>query len=167
MCIPALLAAFCAMPMQTGDLAVAPRGFIGFCIEHQEDCGRRSSPVTVELTDDRLSELRNVQWNVNHTLAPVSRIERWDYPADRKGDCNRYALEKRRELIALGWPAEALLLTVAIVRGEGHLVLTVTTSQGDLVLDNLQRGVVDWRALPYRFVERRSASNAAEWVGIL
>jgi len=43
---------------------------------------------------------------------------------ERYGDCNNYALEKRRELIALGWPRAALLLAAAVTEtGEGHLVL--------------------------------------------
>ena len=76
-------------------------------------------------------------------------------------------LEKRRELMALGWPRQALLLTTALTeRGEGHMVLVVRTSGGDLVLDNRVRWVVDWRDLPYQWLSRQSAANPALWVAI-
>jgi len=42
-------------------------------------------------------------------------VERWSYPDDGYGDCEDYALLKRRMLIEAGWPREALLLT--LVRG--------------------------------------------------
>jgi predicted transglutaminase-like cysteine proteinase len=161
------LRADASAPMQTGELAVAPRGFIGFCLDHRDECGPTAESV-VSLTYERSRELDFIQARVNSLIRPrPDQLHRWDYPTDGYGDCNRYAIEKRRELIALGWPRSALLLTVAITQsGEGHLVLSVRTDQGDLVLDNLQRLVSDWRDMSYRFVERQSATNGAAWVRI-
>ena len=36
----------------------------------------------------------------------------WTLPTDGKGDCEDYALLKRHELIRLGWPSSALLMTI-------------------------------------------------------
>ena len=64
-------------------------------------------------------------------------VDRWNYPDDGYGDCEDYVLLKRRLLIQLGWPREALLVTVVLDNeDEGHAVLTVTTDKGDYVLDN-------------------------------
>ena len=64
-------------------------------------------------------------------------VERWNYPDDGYGDCEDYALLKRRMLIEAGWPREALLMTVVRdKRGDGHAVLTVKTDKGEFILDN-------------------------------
>jgi predicted transglutaminase-like cysteine proteinase len=79
----------------------------------------------------------------------------------------RVAIETTISLIALGWPRTALLLAAAMTEGgEGHLVLVVATSKGDLVLDNRQRHVVDWHELPYQWLSRQSQLDSAVWVSI-
>jgi predicted transglutaminase-like cysteine proteinase len=76
-------------------------------------------------------------------------------------------LLKRRSLIAAGFPRAALLITVVKQEnGEGHSVLTVKTSLGDYVLDNLTDRVKPWSATPYRFVKRQSQENQNVWVAI-
>lgn len=156
--------------MATGAAAVPPRGFIGFCLRYRTDClATSSSAVRVELTQERRGQLEEIQEKINRQIRPSSNPQPiWDYPVAGYGDCNNYAIAKRAELIAFGWPREALLLTAAITpRGEGHLVLVAVTKDGDLVLDNLQRRVVDWRTLPYRWLERQSEYEAAAWVSIV
>ena len=94
-------------------------------------------------------------------------VERWSYPDDGYGDCEDYALLKRRILIEAGWPREALLLTlVRGADGEGHTVLTVTTDKGDYVLDNQNENVVAWTETGYRFVKRQSQSDPNVWVSL-
>ncbi|NKF32321.1 transglutaminase-like cysteine peptidase, partial [Pseudomonas sp. BGM005] len=50
--------------------------------------------------------------------------------------------------------------------GEGHAVLTLRTSEGDFVLDNLATDVKPWFATPYSFVKRQSSYTAGRWVTI-
>jgi predicted transglutaminase-like cysteine proteinase len=50
--------------------------------------------------------------------------------------------------------------------GEGHAVLTLRTTEGDYVLDNLSRSVKRWRDTPYAFVKRQSSDNPQRWVSI-
>jgi predicted transglutaminase-like cysteine proteinase len=70
--------------------------------------------------------------------------DRWEADV-AAGDCEDYALTKRRKLIALGWSARALRIAVARTASvEGHAVLVVATSQGDLVLDNCTMAVRGW-----------------------
>jgi predicted transglutaminase-like cysteine proteinase len=93
-------------------------------------------------------------------------VERWSYPDDGYGDCEDYALLKRRMLIESGWPREALLLTVVRGEGEGHAVLTVTTDKGDYVLDNLNSDVLLWSNTGYRFIKRQSQYDPNVWVSL-
>lgn len=88
------------------------------------------------------------------------------YPNGR-GDCEDFALEKRRRLMQKGFSAGDLLMTV--VRkpdGEGHAVLTVRTAQGDFILDNLDGGVKLWTQTPYRFLKRQATNHSGHWVTI-
>ena len=93
-------------------------------------------------------------------------LEFWSLPRviDGKmyGDCEDYALEKRRRLIAAGVPAEALSMAVAVTaRGESHAVLVVSFESGDWVLDNLTPWATPWEDLNYRWVQRQVAGSAA------
>ncbi|MGO8918394.1 MAG: transglutaminase-like cysteine peptidase [Stellaceae bacterium] len=156
--------------MVTSTPAVPPAGFVDFCARHLQDCiGSSPLPVIVDLDARRGQELEAVQADINRTIRPREiPAGVWEYPMDGTGDCNQYALAKQRALIALGWPREALLLTVAITeQGEGHLLLIVRTSAGDLALDNRAIGVVDWTRLPYRWIERQSQQRPTDWVTIL
>ena len=104
---------------------------------------------------------------VNIAIRPkpdASALRDWKLDVDA-GDCNAFAVQKRHELIRRGWPAAALALTVAKTRsGEGHLVVTVRTDQGDLVLDNLRSNIVSWRRTGYDWIVRQSERNPQYWV---
>jgi predicted transglutaminase-like cysteine proteinase len=150
--------------------AIPPAGLIGFCVKYLSECKTvaDSGSVVVALDGRRRQELEMVQAKVNAAIEPRDIPGNvWSYPVDGTGECNQYALEKRRELIALGWPREALLLTAALTEGgEGHLVLVARTSAGDLVLDNRLAPVVDWRYLPYHWLTQQTPQSLAEWVSI-
>lgn len=157
------------MPMALGAPTVPPAGLIGFCLKYLAECERPARGAAVVALDSRhLDQLENVQARVNAAIEPRPVPgDVWDYPIDGSGECNEYALEKRRELIALGWPRAALLLTAALTeRGEGHLVLVARTSGGDLVLDNRTAPVVDWSYLPYHWISQQSAASLAQWVSL-
>ena len=78
------------------------------------------------------------------------------------------ALAKRKALIANGWNASTLLMTVVREsNGNGHAVLMVRTDRGDLVLDNQNGKVLLWNETPYQFLKRQSQANAGQWVDIL
>ncbi|MGO8918837.1 MAG: transglutaminase-like cysteine peptidase [Stellaceae bacterium] len=159
-----------AAAMATGAPAIPPAGFIGFCAKYLQECtGSSGAADVVQLSAARQRELDGVQAEINRSIRPrEDPAHVWDYPVDGTGDCNKFALAKRRALIALGWPRDALLLTAALTeQGEGHLVLVARTSAGDLVLDNRLAPVVDWTRLPYRWLSRQSERRPTEWLSIL
>src|SRR5882672_6461542 len=164
----------CATPpgateMPIGVATLPPIGAVLFCAAHAGECADKTRATTrVELTVQRLQQLREVQSEVNRRIDPSATAEiAWHYAANGKGTCVQYAMEKRRQLITLGWPASALQLAAVTTRqGEGHLVLVAETTQGELVLDNLRRDVTPWQVLPYRWISRQQGASLAQWVSI-
>ncbi|WP_026622106.1 putative transglutaminase-like cysteine proteinase [Ensifer sp. WSM1721] len=159
--------------MQTGAVTSQPIGHYEFCQKYRGECRVRSnSTVPPRVTAGGWAAIRQVNAAVNRQIAPVTdlqlhgRDEVWSYPG-AQGDCEDFALEKRKRLMQKGFSASNLLMTV--VRkpdGEGHAVLTVRTAQGDFILDNLDSGVKLWTHTPYRFLKRQAASNSGRWVTI-
>lgn len=149
-----------------------PVGHYVFCKSHAGECGTLTGPATEILTEKLWAELQETNNAVNASVAPVTdedlyRVaEYWTYP-DGAGDCEDYVLEKRRELIAKGWPASTLLMTVVRKQdGEGHAVLLVRTDRGDLALDNLDGEIHLWNETPYTYLKRQSQTDASRWVGL-
>ncbi|ADG12407.1 cysteine protease [Caulobacter segnis] len=120
---------------------------------------------------EQLKLLNQVNQLVNREVKKASDLdlygqpEYWSLPrlVDGKlyGDCEDYALEKRRQLIAAGVPQSALSLAVAFTaRGESHAVLMISLKSGDWVLDNLTPWATPWEDLNYRWVERQVPGTA-------
>lgn len=149
-----------------------PVGHYEFCKSHAGECRTLTGPSTEILTEKLWAELQETNNAVNASVAPVTdedlyRVaEYWTYP-NGAGDCEDYVLEKRRELIAKGWPASTLLMTVVRKQdGEGHAVLLVRTDRGDLALDNLDGEIHLWNETPYTYLKRQSQTDASRWVGL-
>jgi predicted transglutaminase-like cysteine proteinase len=159
--------------MQTGSATSQPIGHFEFCQKNRSECGVRSrAGAAPRVTASGWAVIRQVNAAVNREISPVTdqellgRDEVWAYPKGR-GDCEDFALEKRRRLMQRGFAAGNLLMTV--VRkpdGEGHAVLTVRTAQGDFILDNLESSVKLWTKTPYRFLKRQASNNSGRWVTI-
>lgn len=120
---------------------------------------------------DQMKLLNQVNQAVNREVKKASDLdlygmpEYWSLPRviDGKmyGDCEDYALEKRRRLIAAGVPESALSLAVAVTaRGESHAVLMISLKGGDMVLDNLTPWATPWEDLNYRWVQRQVPGTA-------
>lgn len=150
-----------------------PVGYLQFCRGYASDCqdaGERS-PAR-ELTASAWRELVEVNDGINSAIAPITDAELfgvaeyWTYPANQ-GDCEDYVLLKRKTLIERGWPANSVLITVVRDQyGDGHAVLTVVTSAGDLVLDNQDAEIRFWSETPYRYLKRQSRTDATKWVSL-
>ena len=157
-----------------GGVTSPPIGWTEFCIEYAPECDTAPSvPRDVVLSTRALLELKRINVAVNSTIKPMTDmdhwgvVERWNYPDDGYGDCEDYALQKRKVLMQAGWPREALLMTVVRDHnGNGHAVLTVKTDSGEYILDNQTNDVLSWADTGYRFVKRQSQSNPNVWVSL-
>ena len=134
---------------------------------------RASAPRDIVLTSKTWDDLVKVNNWVNETIKPVTDmehwgvVERWNLGEDGYGDCEDYALLKRKMLVQAGWPREALLMTVVRdKKGEGHAVLTVKTNRGEFILDNQEAEVLAWNKTGYKFVKRQSQADQNTWVAL-
>jgi predicted transglutaminase-like cysteine proteinase len=122
----------------------------------------------IALTPERMSELRQINSHVNSTIVEVSDMEQygredvWTLPKSGKGDCEDFALLKRKLLLQRGWPASALSISVGTTSlGEPHAVLVVSTASGELVLDNLTSSILAPAQTGHAFHSRQSGRG---WV---
>ncbi len=157
-----------------GPDAASPMGWVDFCRRNAEECDSQIlTPRDIHLTAANFKTLNRVNSFVNRTIEPVSDLDhwgvldRWDLPYDGKGDCEDFALLKRKILIGQGFPRQALLLTVVKdEHGDGHAVLTVKTDRGEYLLDNMVSQIRPWDRSHYVFVKRQSQSEQNVWVQI-
>lgn len=173
--LPASLSLGATVPnaMATGGLTSQPIGHYEFCKAHPAECAFRIRDTAPAHVTDRLwQDIVAINTAVNKAVKPMNDIdvygrdEVWAYPRG-KGDCEDYALEKRRELNAAGLSLADLLITVVKKPdGEGHAVLTVRTDEGDFILDNLNNAVRLWEETGYRFLKRQAIDSPGRWVSI-
>jgi predicted transglutaminase-like cysteine proteinase len=157
-----------------GKVTSVPYGWVDFCQRYRGECDAGELvPADINLSSKAIKEIERVNQWVNSNIKPVSDMEhwgvvdQWDYPSDGKGDCEDYALLKRKLLIEEGLPRQALLMTVVKdLNNEGHAVLTIKTNKGEFVLDNMRDDVRPWTQTGYRFVKRQSQADQNVWVSI-
>jgi predicted transglutaminase-like cysteine proteinase len=164
-----------AQPMEIGDPVMSPIGHFEFCKKWRDECARIAEPSGPEaLSEAAWAAVRQINDRINSEIIPKTDLELfgkdelWTFP-EIAGDCEDYALLKRRILIEeQGFSPSNVLLTVVKRRnGEGHAILTLRTTEGDFVLDNLHPAVRPWDAAKgYKFIKRQSSENAAAWVSI-
>ena len=178
--------------MESGDPTPAPSGFDDMCRRSVAVClgalypgqsvvinvSTQAKPVV--LTPEALALLQKVNQDVNTRIHSVSDKvahgveELWIDPLAPRlmdasftapGDCEDFAIAKRDELRASGWPADAMFLAVGYHRRAGlHVALIVRTTQGDLVLDSRSPWIRSWNDTPYIWTKRQLAGNSTAWV---
>ncbi|TIL54536.1 transglutaminase-like cysteine peptidase [Mesorhizobium sp.] len=160
--------------MHTGSRTTQPVGHYEFCQKIPQECNQRTpKQAPIELTRKLWARIVSINNSVNSRIAPRTDMELWgkeevwSYSNSEFGDCEDYALEKRRALMNIGVPAGDLLMTVARQpNGDGHAVLTVRTSLGEFILDNLETRVLSWTNTDYTYLKRQSSQNSGAWVTI-
>jgi predicted transglutaminase-like cysteine proteinase len=153
---------------------VGPYAGAVFCQANPGECAAkrtRWSRLEVALNEKRFAQLQTVNQKINSAIRPENDSQapggdKWSL-APAAGDCEDYAITKRHELAALGWPSNALRLAVAYTAfGEGHMVLVVKTNSGDLVLDNRVNSIRRWDKTGLKWVMVQSASDPKKWMSV-
>jgi predicted transglutaminase-like cysteine proteinase len=170
-------AALSVLPLRStfesvGPQTTTPYGWADFCRRYAGECNEPPlAAADVELTADKWKQIEQINRTVNDAIDPTSDmdhwglVDQWDYPMDAKGDCEDYALLKRKMLISAGFPRQAILMTVVHdLQGEGHAILTVKTDRGDFILDNMTSEIVPWSTTGYRYVKRQSQEDPNVWL---
>ena len=157
------------------DTVMGPFAYTHFCMRYADDCRihgfsfRRPKPVA--MTKARWRDLMEINRSTNAAIAPKRYVNDTSFDtwrvAPRTGDCNDYAVTKRHELLARGWPSRALLLAEVVTPwGEHHLVLLVRTEERDFVLDNLNANIRIWSKTGYRWCRVQSPTVPELWATI-
>ncbi|MFK3689651.1 transglutaminase-like cysteine peptidase [Agrobacterium tumefaciens] len=159
--------------MVTGGITSQPIGHYEFCQKYADECNIRSKVTPPpRVTDYGWNVIREVNTTVNTTIVAMTDMEIygkdevWEYPTTA-GDCEDFVLLKRKKLVERGFSVADLLITV--VRkpdGEGHAVLTLRTTDGDYILDNLTNDVKLWTDTNYTYLKRQASFNTGRWVSI-
>ena len=153
---------------------LSPMAYMMFCVKYPRECQVRKIAFRgrkLEMTPERWADLLAVNLSVNREILPEANTlglagEKW-LISPASGDCNDYAVTKRHELLARGWPSRALLLAeVVVASGEHHLVVVVRTAQGDFILDNLSPHIKPWSKVPYQWVRMQTPSNPLFWASV-
>lgn len=161
---PMQFQAFAGQLLPVGRSIGAPVGFASACASYRWLCRGTPSRATAEQAGMPL--LRKVTRAVNlHVISTEDRsADDWTLPVGGRGDCEDYALQKMKDLIDAGFPANRLALSVVIgLRDENHVVLIARMDDGDYVLDNLNNAVKPWRATPYTFLATQDFRAKSTW----
>ena len=149
---------------------LAPDGAKGLCVRHDWACAPGHGAVAGA---EALALAKAVNRAANAAIRPVSDQvqygvpERWALPTARGGDCEDYALFKKRELIGAGISPDRLLLTTVLDRQtKSHAVLVLRTEMGDFVLDNVHDRVLPWDRTGYVFLRMQNPERPAGWVSV-
>lgn len=162
-----------SLSMVTGGVTSQPIGHYEFCQKYAAECNVRSKlTAPPRVTEYGWKLVHEINASVNNSIIAMTdqeiygRDEVWEYPTTA-GDCEDYVLLKRKMLIENGFSVSDLLITV--VRkpdGEGHAVLTLRTTEGDFILDNLSDEVKLWTDTQYTYLKRQASFNSGRWVSI-
>lgn len=163
-----------ANAVPAGQETSAPIGWVEFCDRAPEECQVQAMrPAIISLNEGNWKEILRINAAVNREIEPITDMEHhgvvelWSYPTNGKGDCEDYVLEKRKRLMRVGFPRQALLITVVRDhKGDGHAVLTVKTDRGDFVLDNQAPKVLAWSETGYKFIKRQAQDHPNRWVSL-
>ncbi|QPB22377.1 transglutaminase-like cysteine peptidase [Rhizobium sp. 007] len=158
--------------IKNGQPTLAPFAHVKFCMENPDECRASDGSTTVSWTAAMQRKIREINDSINRTIIGINDTSADDYADDwkvnvKQGDCEDFALSKRDQLIASGIPARALRIAVTRTpSGEGHAVLVVKTTRGDLVLDNRTNRIKNWRKTDLQWVKIQSGDNPRMWYDI-
>lgn len=94
------------------------------------------------MTDYKIAE--KIHFEINKQICYKTDLENyqinefWTIPT-LFGDCEDYALLKRKKLLESGWDITKQHLVLCLMKeqnNQGHCVLLVNTNKGDYILDN-------------------------------
>jgi predicted transglutaminase-like cysteine proteinase len=146
-----------------------PFGYYEYCKRFASRCAMKEKQQKLQLNRDNWYDIVSINNLVNREIKPVTDLENygkeefWTYPTQR-GDCEDYALLKRKILHERGIPLSTLLLTVVYDANDGgHAVLTVVTDKGDFILDNQESKVFRWQEAELTYLKRQSQKDPNRW----
>lgn len=152
--------------LATGATRPGPAGWLNRCMARPEACRAAADAAVVPADPATLKLIDRAQRETQSRIVPEREPPGRDLwlVGPQRGDCEDFALTKQALLLAAGLPRNAVrLATVELPSGEAHAVLTVETTRGTLVLDNLEAEVVPMSRLRYRWLAIEEPSLGLRW----
>lgn len=150
----------------------APAGAQNLCGRFPFAC--LSSGAETRVSGQQLDVAIRLNRQINRQVRSISdqaqyrTAEHWALPTARGGDCEDFALLKKKRLIEAGFDPRTLLISTALDRNRvAHAVLVMRTAQGDFILDNLRDDVLHWRATGYTFLRMQDPSDPSRWTAVI
>ncbi|MCD1625754.1 MAG: transglutaminase-like cysteine peptidase [Paracoccaceae bacterium] len=150
----------------------SPAGANDLCQRYPWACMR--SAGLVRISGKQLDYAVKLNRQINRQVRAVSdqaqygRTEYWSLPTGRGGDCEDFALLKKKHLIAAGLDPQALMVSTVLDRNRNaHAVLVMRTVHGDYVLDNLRNDVKHWRQTGYTFLRMQDPTDPRKWTAVI
>jgi len=139
---------------------------VRFCLLYVGQCDQRPDRRAPNMSvQQQMDEITRINRRVNRAIRPQpdTGFDSWDIDVTA-GDCEDYALQKRKELIDLGWPTDHVRLVLGrTARGEPHAVLLVRVGGTDHVLDNLHDRVLPWDRTGHVFMMLQDRHDPRAW----
>ena len=118
--------------------------------------------TVIELNTATLQVIEKIHREVNAEFRFIDDLEwrgkedEWSYPVLGAGDCEDFALEKRKRLVEQGLPRAAISMTIVYHKEfkSPHAILLVETNEGTVALDNPSNEIVCWDKAPYNYETR-------------
>lgn len=151
--------------------APAPDGAKAICRTYSWACATSASQSSA--SGEELQFVTAVNTQVNRSVRAVEDdrqygvAEYWALPTQVGGDCEDFALLKKRELMSLGVDPRRLLIATALDRQRNpHAVLVFRSAKGDLILDNLTNQIRSWHDTGYMFLRMQDPDHPTRWVNV-
>ncbi|HSP24808.1 MAG TPA: transglutaminase-like cysteine peptidase [Saliniramus sp.] len=153
--------------LHVAQIVEAPAQYRDFCARYPAECDM-SGPSVIRLSIGTWRTLNQINRAVNAEVCFVPDPEEfgfedyWTLPSDGYGDCEDFALEKRRRLVEAGLPRAAMRMAIVQhqLRLFSHAVLTMNTTRGGLVLDNLEDRLICWNDAPFNYEMRENLDGS-------
>jgi predicted transglutaminase-like cysteine proteinase len=150
----------------------APAGAHNLCGRYPWAC--KASGGATRISGHQLDVAIKLNRQINRKVRSIAdqaqygRAEHWALPTARGGDCEDFALIKKKHLIEAGLDPQMLLVSTVLDRNRNaHAVLVMRTGQGDFILDNLRDEVLHWRQTGYTFLRMQDPANPSRWTAVI
>ena len=157
-----------AEPPTTRQTVAPPPGFIDSCRRYAWFC--EQGPVGTLTSAELMAAATRINRQVNASVREMSDFanygstDRWVLPTNGNGDCEDFVLEKFRLLLSAGADSRDLSIAIVLDRnGDNHAVLVLRHEDGDMILDNLERGIRPWNQTSYRYLAMQARDDKREW----
>ncbi len=151
-------------------LVAAPPGFLDSCRRYPWFCANRATGAAPIGQADLLELAARINRRVNLSVSQLSDPENygvadyWTLPANGRGDCEDFVLQKYKLLLDAGVDSRDLSIAVVLDRrGNNHAVLVLRHGSVDLVLDSLTRRIRPWNQTGYTYLAMQSSGDKTQW----